>query len=207
MWFSIFSTKKVILSKKSIFRLIMTSNVFQLKTIFYIGKMVSKKFWRPKKVFPATWERGQIDPPQSCCWENVKKCQNFTYGYFVKNSKNTIINRETVFTKIFEKTRTYWDFDENFQKCACRLRVKMTKNTFFNEAVESTLKMCFFSILKHISDFMMIKMSPEVEESIGRNVLFWNLVKKSWIRVNKQKYALFLSFSLPLRNSSGRMKC
>ena len=63
-------------------------------------------------------------PPLSCCWENVKKCQNFTYGYFVKNSKNTIINRETVFTKIFEKTRTYRDFDEYFQKFAGRLRVK-----------------------------------------------------------------------------------
>ena len=42
-------------------------------------------------------------PPLQCCWENVKKCQNFTYGNFDKNSKNTIINRETVFTKIFEK--------------------------------------------------------------------------------------------------------
>ena len=44
--------------------------------------------------------------------------------YFDKNSKNTIINRETFFTKIFEKTRTYWDFDENFQKLARHLRVK-----------------------------------------------------------------------------------
>ena len=119
--FNFFNKKKVILSKKSIFRLIMTSNIFHLKIIFYIGKMVSKTFWRSKKVFPATWEREQIDPPLSCCWENVKKCQNFTYGYFDKNSKNTIINRETVFTKIFEKTRTYGDFDENFQKFAGRL--------------------------------------------------------------------------------------
>ena len=38
-------------------------------------------------------------PPPQCCWENVKKCQNFTYWYFDKNSKNTIINRETVFRK------------------------------------------------------------------------------------------------------------
>ena len=70
-------------------------------------------------------------PPLQCCWENVKKCQNFTYGYFDKNSKNTIINRETVFTKIFEKTRTYGDFDENFQKFAGRLRVK-SKNLVKN---------------------------------------------------------------------------
>ena len=49
---------------------------------------------------------------------------------------------------------------------------KMTKNTFFNVAVESKLKNVFFVILKHTSDFMMIKVSPEVEESIRRNVLF-----------------------------------
>ena len=102
----------------------MTSNIFHLKIIFYIGKMVSKKFWRSKKSFPSNMRALSSWPPLSCCWENVKKCQNFTYGYFVKNSKNTIINRETVFTKIFEKTRTYRDFDENFQKFAGRLRVK-----------------------------------------------------------------------------------
>ena len=88
-------------------------------------KWFPKNFGGQKKVFPATIERGQIDPPPQCCWENEKKCQNFTYGYFDKNSKNTIINRKTVFTKIFEKTRTYGDFDENFQKFAGRLRVKM----------------------------------------------------------------------------------
>ena len=127
MWFSKFSTKKVILSKKSIFRLIMTSNIFHLKIIFYIGKMVSKKFWRSKKSFLSNNRAWSTLPPlPQCCWENVKKCQNFTYGYFDKNSKNTIINRETVFTKIFEKTRTYGDFDENFQKFAGHLRVKDT---------------------------------------------------------------------------------
>ena len=49
--FKFFNKKKVILSKKSIFRLIMTSNIFHLKIIFYIGKMVSQKFWRSKKSF------------------------------------------------------------------------------------------------------------------------------------------------------------
>ena len=49
--FKFSNKKKVILSKKSIFRLIMTSNIFHLKIIFYIGKMVSKKFWRSKKSF------------------------------------------------------------------------------------------------------------------------------------------------------------
>ena len=121
MWFSNFSTKKVILSKKSIFRLIMTSNIFHWKTISYIGKMVSKTFWRSKKSFPSNMRAWSSWPPLSCCWENVKKYQNFTYVYFVKNSKNTIINRETIFTKICKKTRTYVDFDESFQTFAGRL--------------------------------------------------------------------------------------
>ena len=51
--FKFFNKKKVILSKKSIFRLIMTSNIFHLKIIFYIGKMVSKNFWLSKKSFPS----------------------------------------------------------------------------------------------------------------------------------------------------------
>ena len=49
----IFNEKKLILSKKSIFRLIMTPNILHLKSMFYIEKTVSKKFWRSKKVFPA----------------------------------------------------------------------------------------------------------------------------------------------------------
>ena len=53
-----------------------------------------------------------------------QKVPKFYLWVFCQNSKNTIINRETVFTKIFEKTRTYRDFDETFQKCAGRLRVK-----------------------------------------------------------------------------------
>ena len=127
-----FNEKKLILSKKSLFRLIMTPNVLHLKIMFYIEKTVSKKFWRSKKSFPSNMNPLPNRPPPSCCWENVKKCQNFTYGYFDKNSKNTIINRETVFTKIFEKTRTYGDFDENFQKFAGRLRVNhYIVNDFF----------------------------------------------------------------------------
>ena len=119
-----FNEKKLILSKKSLFRLIMTPNILHLKIMFYIEKTVSKKFWRSKKSFPSNNRALSNRPPPQCCWENVKKCQNFTYGYFDKNSKNTIINRETVFTKIFEKTRTYGDFDEKFQQFAGRLRVK-----------------------------------------------------------------------------------
>ena len=65
MWFSNFSTKKVILSKKSIFGLIMTSNIFHLKVIFYIGKMVSKNFWLSKKSFPSNNTALSNRPPPS----------------------------------------------------------------------------------------------------------------------------------------------
>ena len=121
-----FNEKKVILSKKSIFRLIMTSNIFHLKIIFYIEKMISKKIWSSKKTFPSNVKplADFPPPPTQCCWEHVKKCQNFTYGYFDENSKNMIINRKTSKWKIFRKKRTYGDFDENFQKFASHLRVK-----------------------------------------------------------------------------------
>ena len=111
------------------------NRVFRVFVEIPIGKILALFF-----VFPATWEREQIDPPLSCCWENVKKCQNFTYGYFDENSKNRIINRETFFCKIFEKTRTYGKFDENIQKLAHRLRVKCISPVIINlEFEESTL--------------------------------------------------------------------
>ena len=97
--------------------------MFHLKIFFILEKWFPKKIGGQNKFSQQHESVSRSTPPQ-CCWENVKKCQNFTYGYFDKNSKNTIINRETVFTKIFEKTRTYGDFDENFQKLAGRLRVK-----------------------------------------------------------------------------------
>ena len=55
--------KKMILSKKSIFRLIMTSNIFHLKIIFYIEKMISKKIWSSKKSFPSNVEPWLTLPP------------------------------------------------------------------------------------------------------------------------------------------------
>ena len=51
-----FYEKKLILSKKSLFRLIMTPNILHLKSMFYIEKTVSKKFWRSKKSFPSNME-------------------------------------------------------------------------------------------------------------------------------------------------------
>ena len=56
--------------------------------------------------------------------------------------------------------------------------LKIAKNTFFNEAVKSMLKNLFFCHLKHTSDFMMIKMSPEVEEPIFRCDLFVKIFQK-----------------------------
>ena len=53
-------------------------------------QMVSKKIWRSKKSFPRNMRAWADRPPLSCCWENVKKCQNITYGYFVKNSKTRL---------------------------------------------------------------------------------------------------------------------
>ena len=52
----IFHKTNVIFSKKSIFQLIMTSNIFPLKIIFYIEKMISKKIWSSKKSFPSNVE-------------------------------------------------------------------------------------------------------------------------------------------------------
>ena len=102
-------------------------------TFFFVFQLIflivdESKFHFFQSIFPKSRPR---PPLPQCCWENVKKCQSFTYGYFDKNSKNTIINRETVFTKIFEKTRTYRDVDENFQKFAGRLRVKTPKMNVF----------------------------------------------------------------------------
>ena len=99
-----FNEKKLILSKKSLFRLIMTPNILHLKIMFYIEKTVSKKFWRSKKSFPSNMEPLSDRPPlPQCCWENVKKCQNFTYRFFGKKSKILSVAEKTFFSK-FSKT-------------------------------------------------------------------------------------------------------
>ena len=112
-----FNEKKLILSKKSLFRLIMTPNILHLKIMFYIEKTVSKKFWRSKKSFPSNvkpW--ADRPPPYRVAEKTSKKCQNFTYGYFDKNSKNMIINRETVFCKtalsIGKRPKICWLFKD-----------------------------------------------------------------------------------------------
>ena len=120
-----FFNKKSHFIKKVNFSIDNDLQYFPPKNHFLYWKNGFQKILEVKKKFSQQHEGvSRSTPPSSCCWENVKKCQNFTYGYFDKNSKNTIINRETVFTKIFEKTRTYGEFDENFQTFARHLRVK-----------------------------------------------------------------------------------
>ena len=98
-----FFVKKVnsyILQKLSTLReIIMLSGKISL--FFFVFPLIfsiidESKFHFFQSFFPQSRPRRPL--PQ-CCWENVKKCQNFTYEYFDKNSKNTIINRETVFRK------------------------------------------------------------------------------------------------------------
>ena len=88
----IFHKKNVIFSKKSIFRLIMTSNIFHLKTIFYIGKMLSKKIGSSKKKFyqqheivskstpsPIVLLRNRQKVPKNYLWVLRRKLEKYDY--------------------------------------------------------------------------------------------------------------------------------
>ena len=89
--FKFFNKNKVILSKKSIFRLIMTSNIFHLKIIFYIGKMVSKKFWRSKKSFLSNnraWST--LPPPSSVAEKTSKSAKILPMGISTKTRKTRL---------------------------------------------------------------------------------------------------------------------
>ncbi len=120
-----FHEKKWILLKKSFFRLIIGITFFHVKNIFYIGKTTSNQIWTSKKCFLKIDEPwAEYTPPTKIAAERSKKYQHFPYGCFEKNTKNSVINRETSFTKISSKNYPYGDFDENFKKLAWRLRVK-----------------------------------------------------------------------------------
>ena len=58
-------------------------------------------------------------PPPSCCWENVKKCQTFTYWFFDKNSKILHYTEKMIFSK-FSKKIYIWGFWRKFPKI-CRM--------------------------------------------------------------------------------------
>ena len=83
-----FNEKKVILSKKSIFRLIMTSNIFHLKIIFYIEKMISKKIWSSKKTFPSNVKPlADLPPPHSVAENTSKSAKILPMGTSTKTRK------------------------------------------------------------------------------------------------------------------------
>ena len=69
-------------------------------------------------------------------------------------------------------------FASKFSKSMFDVCFKMTKITFFKVAVERTLKNVFFVILKHTSNIMTMKMSPKVEEPIGRSFSFLKVCQK-----------------------------
>ena len=120
MWFSNFSTKKVILSKKSIFRLIMTSNIFHLKIIFYIGKMVSKKFWRSKKSFLSNnraWST--LPPPPPVLLRKRQKVPKFYLWVFRQKLEKHDYQSWNVFYQNFRKNTYLWGFWRKFSKI-CR---------------------------------------------------------------------------------------
>ena len=72
-----FNEKKLILSKKSLFRLIMTPNILHLKIMFYIEKTVSKKFWRSKKSFLSNNRALSTLPPPPVLLRKRKKVPKF----------------------------------------------------------------------------------------------------------------------------------
>ena len=111
----------------------------------------------------------------------------------LRNSLRVGTNSEI--THIFAYLREFMSFWQNFKNKTIRpidsstsrdiliiiksdVCIKMRTNTFFNVVVESTLKNIFFVILKHTSDIMIFKMSPEIEESIGGSILFLKFYQK-----------------------------
>ena len=73
-------------------------------------------------LFPTIFTIVQSDtPPSSCCWENVKKCQNFTYWFFDKNSKILHYTEKMIFSKFSKKTYIWW-FWRKFPKICWMFR-------------------------------------------------------------------------------------
>ena len=126
-----FNEKKVILSKKSIFRLIMTSNIFHLKIIFYIEKMISKKIWSSKKSFPSNVEPWSTLPPTPIVLlRNRQKVPKLYLWVLWRKLEKHDYQSQNVKMEKLRKKCTYGDFDKNFQKFVGRLRVKGSKNIF-----------------------------------------------------------------------------
>ena len=128
MCFSNFSTKKSHFIKKVNFSIDNDLQYFPPKNLFLYWKNGFQKILEVKKKFSQQHESVSRSTPPIVLLRKRQKVSKCYLWVFVKNSKNTIINRETVFTKIFEKTRIYRDFYENFQKFAGRLRIKSNRN-------------------------------------------------------------------------------
>ena len=111
-----FPQKKMILSKKSIFRLIMTSNIFHLKIIFYIEKIISKKIWSSKKSFPSNVEPLLTLPPPIVLLRNRQKVPKlYLWVLWRKLEKHDYQSQNVKMEKLRKKTYL-WGFRQKFSK-------------------------------------------------------------------------------------------
>ena len=114
--FKVFNKKTVILSKKSIFRLIMNSNIFHLKIIFYIGKMVSKKFWRSKKSFPSNNRAWSNPPPPPVLLRKRQKVPKFYLWVLRRKLEKHDYQSQNVKMENFPKKTYLSGFRQKFSK-------------------------------------------------------------------------------------------
>ena len=121
MWFWKFSPpKKMILSKKSIFRLIMTSNIFHLKIIFYIEKMISKKIWSSKKSFPSNVEPWSTLPPPIVLLRNRQKVPKLYLWVLWRKLEKHDYQSQNVKMEKLRKKMYLWGFRQKISKI-CRM--------------------------------------------------------------------------------------
>ena len=114
-----FNEKKVILSKKSIFRLIMTSNIFHLKIIFYIEKMISKKIWSSKKSFPSNVKPWLDLPPHTVLLRTRQKVPKFYLWVLRRKLEKHDYQSQNVKMEKLRKKMYLWGFRQKFSKI-CR---------------------------------------------------------------------------------------
>ena len=88
------------------YRLFIRYSCYQSKnfTFFFVFSTHFPHSWRVEiSLFSIIFTIVQTPTPPQCCWENVKKCQNFTYRFFGKKSKILSVAEKTFFSK-FSKT-------------------------------------------------------------------------------------------------------
>ena len=115
-----FNEKKVILSKKSIFRLIMTSNIFHLKIIFYIEKMISKKIWSSKKSFLSNVKPLADRPPPTVLLRTRQKVPKFYLWVLRRKLEKHDYQSQNVKMEKLRKKMYLWGFRQKFSKI-CRM--------------------------------------------------------------------------------------